>query len=39
MNIPILDTDNLSTRHQSFIVVIDAIEIPTSVQEAMRSEH
>jgi len=32
-------TDNLSYRHQSFIVAIDAIKIPTSIQEAMRSEH
>ena len=28
--------DNLPNKHQNFIVVIDAIKIPTSVQEATR---
>ncbi|RDY02144.1 hypothetical protein CR513_14444, partial [Mucuna pruriens] len=32
-------TDHLSVQHQSFIVVIDAIKTPTSVQEALKDEN
>ncbi|RDX97989.1 hypothetical protein CR513_19160, partial [Mucuna pruriens] len=32
-------TDHLSVQHQSFIVAIDAIKIPTSVQEALKDEN
>jgi len=32
-------TDNLSNIHQIFVGTIVAIKIPTSIQEAMRSEH
>ncbi|RDX74067.1 hypothetical protein CR513_46225, partial [Mucuna pruriens] len=31
--------DHLSVQHQSFIVVIDAIKIPTSIQEALKDEN
>ncbi|RDX68258.1 hypothetical protein CR513_52774, partial [Mucuna pruriens] len=31
--------DHLSIQHQSFIVTIDAIKTPTSVQEALKEEH
>ncbi|RDX71634.1 Copia protein, partial [Mucuna pruriens] len=31
--------DYLSVQHQSFIVVIDAIETPTSIQEALKDEN
>ncbi|RDX96269.1 hypothetical protein CR513_21093, partial [Mucuna pruriens] len=32
-------TNHLSIQHQSFIVVIDAIKTPTSVQEALKDEN
>ncbi|RDX62453.1 hypothetical protein CR513_59212, partial [Mucuna pruriens] len=32
-------TDHLSVQHQSFIVVIDAIKTPTSVQETLKDEN
>ncbi|XP_029129864.1 uncharacterized protein LOC109816369 isoform X2 [Cajanus cajan] len=32
-------TNNLSDKHRSFIAAIDATEIPTSIQEAMKLEH
>ncbi|RDX71652.1 hypothetical protein CR513_48974, partial [Mucuna pruriens] len=32
-------TDHLSVQHQSFIVVIDAIQTPTSIQEALKDEN
>ncbi|RDX79464.1 hypothetical protein CR513_40109, partial [Mucuna pruriens] len=32
-------TDHLSIQHQSFIVTIDAIKTPTSVQEALKHEN